>query len=129
MKRAIAAVAVCLVALGGGCGDDTEADRFGVGAECTSTDECNQETNQECLTAFAGGYCGIQDCVDDLDCPDASGCVAHTDGINYCFRICVDKLECNRNRSVDVESNCSSNVDFVEGAQGRKACVPPSSGT
>ncbi len=109
------------------CGDDgTEADLLGVGAECTSTDECDAETMQECLPQFAGGYCGIEGCTADADCPEASACVAHDDGVNYCFRICEDKPDCNANRSVDNEANCSSSVVFVEDAQGRKACVPPS---
>jgi len=111
------------------CGDDgTEADQLGVGAECAATSECDEDTNQECLTEFSGGYCGIRDCVSDEDCPEASACIAHDNQTNYCFRVCLDKAECNENRSVDVESNCSSNVVFTDGAQGRKACVPPSSG-
>jgi hypothetical protein len=110
------------------CNDDNEADRLGVGAECTATDECDQDTDQICLTEFAGGYCGIRDCLSDDDCPSASACIAHDDGTNYCFRVCLDKSECNVNRTVDVESNCSANVVFTDGAQGRKACVPPSSG-
>jgi len=108
------------------CGDDTEADRLGVGAECTSNDQCDVDTNQSCL-AFKGGYCGIRGCVHDSDCPQPSACVAHTDGMNYCFRTCADKPECNVNRTVDNEANCSSSVTFVDGTQGRKACVPPSS--
>ena len=99
---------------------------WGVGAECTDTSQCDEETEQSCLPNFKGGYCGIVDCVDDDDCPFDSGCVAHDDGTNYCFRTCRDKAECNENRSPDNESNCSSNVDFVEGNEGRKACVPPS---
>jgi hypothetical protein len=109
------------------CGG-SEADYLGVGAECDSTEECSEE-DQECLLQFAGGYCGIVDCVDDLDCPEDSGCIAHTDGTNYCFRTCVDKHECNANRSVENESNCSANVVFVDDIEGRKACVPPSSGS
>jgi hypothetical protein len=117
---------VALVAAG--CGDDA-ADRLGVGAECTIDDDCYQgDIEQQCLTQFKGGYCGVLNCVNDADCPGSSGCVAHDDGVNYCFRVCIDKAECNRNRSVDNEANCSSSVSFVEGAQGRKACVPPSSG-
>jgi hypothetical protein len=52
----------------------------------------------------------------------------HTDGMNYCFRNCIDKAECNANRDPANEANCSSNVTFVEPAknQGLKACVPPS---
>jgi len=118
-----------LVIVSSSCGGDgTEADQLGVGAECTATADCDEDTNQECLTEFAGGYCGIRDCASDEDCPEASACIAHDPQHNYCFRVCLDKLECNENRSVEVESNCSSNVVFTDGAQGRKACVPPSSG-
>lgn len=127
MKLLIMLWTLCLAITVVACGGD-EADKLGIGAECTANDQCDAETDQLCLTAFAGGYCGIRDCVDDEDCPGASGCVAHTDGTNYCFRVCTDKADCNANRGVDNESNCSSNVTFVEGAQGRKACVPPSSG-
>ncbi len=113
------------------CGDDNEeADILGVGAECSgAADECDLDNDQVCLTNFAGGYCGIADCTGDIDCPEASACIAHGDDTNYCFRTCVDKLDCNENRSVDFESNCVSSVDFVDGTMGRKACVPPSSGT
>lgn len=110
------------------CDDDGEADFLGIGAECTATSACNTDDDQECLSQFAGGYCGSRDCASDLDCPADSGCVAHTDGVNYCFRTCTDKVECNANRSVENEANCSSNVTFTDGAMGRKACVPPSSG-
>jgi len=119
--------AFLLLAFACGGDDDTEADRLGVGAQCVGTDiPCDEETDQVCLTQFKGGYCGLEGCADDDDCPEASACILHTDSKTYCFRICVDKAECNANRDADNESNCSSNVNFVEGAQGRKACVPPS---
>lgn len=119
------AIALLLVA---SCGDDgTEADRLGIGAECLGSDRmCDEETGQVCLSQFKGGYCGLEGCDSDDDCPDASACILHEDNRTYCFRICADKVECNENRSVDNESNCSSNVNFVDGAQGRKACTPPS---
>ena len=116
-----------------GCGDDsTEADRIGVGAECTASAECESPEGFEliCLAQFKGGYCGLEGCAGDDDCPDGSACVAHTDGKNYCFRDCTEggKTECNRNRSPDNESNCSANIVFVDDLGDRKACVPPSSG-
>lgn len=109
------------------CGDDDEgpeADRIGVGAQCSGDDDCIEEAS--CLTQFKGGYCGLRDCQSNADCPDASACVQHDDGNNYCFRVCVDKAECNRNRSADNESNCSSSVTFVDADFSGKACVPPS---
>ena len=115
-----------------GCGDDdgTEADRLGVGAECETDDDCLQSTrdggiSQHCLEQFKGGYCGIEDCTSDEECPERSACVAHDDGSNYCFRLCVDKPECNVNRSLENEANCSSSIDWVVDDNG-KACVPPS---
>lgn len=133
---------VSIVGIGASaCGDDdrpgTEAQQHGVGAECSENGQCLQEgftgpdggaMPLQCLTTFKGGYCGLQNCTGDVDCPQGSGCVAHDDGENYCFLICANKPECNLYRSLNNEANCSSNVDFVEGTQGRKACVPPSSG-
>lgn len=106
------------------CSDD--ADGLGVGAECAVVEDCNQEVAQECLLQFKGGYCGVLGCASNADCPTDSACVAHDDGQNYCFRTCQDKAECNQNRAVDNEANCSSSVDFTDGDMGFKACVPPS---
>jgi hypothetical protein len=127
-------VIACLIVLGivAGCGDDgTAADRIGVGAQCTADGECesaDEEIELVCLTQFTGGYCGLEGCTEDAGCPEGSACVAHEDDNNYCFRVCQNKPECNSNRSVENESNCSANIVFVEEPQERKACVPPSSG-
>lgn len=109
-----------------GCGEDeqSEADRLGVGAQCSSNDECTEE-GQSCLTQFKGGYCGVQGCDGDAACPEGSACVSH-EGANYCFLVCGTKSECNANRDAANEANCSSSAEFVEEAKGRKACVPPS---
>lgn len=112
------------------CGDDddgglSQAQQQGVGDACSRNSDC-VATAPECLTNFKGGYCGISDCEDDLDCPSGSACIAHDDNVNYCFLVCRDKIDCNYFRPVDSESNCSSNVDFVDGRNGAKACVPPS---
>ncbi len=108
----------------GACGDDgSEADRRGVGASCASNSDCTEE-GQVCLP-FKGGYCGVASCVEDVDCPSGSLCVTHDDGLNYCFLVCADKPDCNRNRGVDVEANCSGSVTFADAGDG-KACVPPS---
>jgi hypothetical protein len=115
--------AILMMTFAFACGDD--ADDLGVGAQCTNNDQCDADTNQVCLQ-FKGGYCGMMGCTGDADCPDKSACITHTDNTNYCFRICGDKPDCNANRSVENEANCSSNVTFVNGANGRKACVPPS---
>ncbi len=109
------------------CGDDdTEADRLGVGAQCESTDQCDPDIDLLCLPQFKGGYCGLQGCEHDVDCPEASACILHDDGETYCFRLCIDKPDCNANRDLDNEANCSSSAEFVDGTNGRKACVPPS---
>lgn len=119
----LALVAIVAMVFAFACGDD--ADDLGVGAQCTGNDQCDVDTNQVCLQ-FKGGYCGLMGCAHDTDCPDKSACIMHTDGVNYCFRVCVDKVDCNANRDVDNEANCSSSVTFVDGTMGRKACVPPS---
>jgi hypothetical protein len=121
LRLALAATLIMTIAFA--CGDD--ADDLGVGAQCTSNEQCDADTMQVCLQ-FKGGYCGLMGCTVDADCPDKSACIKHTDNVNYCFRICIDKPDCNANRDVENESNCSSSVEFVEGANGRKACVPPS---
>jgi hypothetical protein len=111
-----------------GCGDDdssNEAQRRGVGAACASAMECTEE-GQSCLQ-FKGGYCGIADCKSDRECPEGSACVTHDDGKNYCFLVCTDKPQCNGQRPLESEANCSANVTFVDGTNNRKACVPPSS--
>ncbi len=103
----------------------TNADSLGVGAQCAKTSDCNTSQNEVCLP-FKGGYCGLQGCTHDADCPTDSACVAHTDGSNYCFRTCGTKTDCNANRDPANEANCSSTATFVDGTMGRKACVPPS---
>jgi hypothetical protein len=120
------AAAAAMMMFAFACGDS--ADDLGVGGQCTGNDQCDADTMQICLP-FKGGYCGIAGCTKDADCPDLSSCVAHTDGMNYCFRNCIDKGECNRNRDAVNEANCSANITFVEPANntGLKACVPPSS--
>ncbi len=91
---------------------------------------------QQCLLGFKNGYCGLSGCSRDSDCPTGSACVteqvANQDGgvnsSNFCFLVCSAKADCNTNRPVEGEANCSSTAVFVEGANGRKACVPPSGG-
>lgn len=109
-----------LAACGGG-----SANALGVGADCAENADCDVEGGQSCLTNFKGGYCGVAGCKADADCPSGSACVAHTDGKNYCFLLCTDKVQCNDNRSADTEANCSSTATLVSGAKD-KACVPPS---
>jgi hypothetical protein len=124
------AMGLCLTACGDDGDDGTEADQLGVGAQCTSTADCLHEEDAgvhlTCLLQFKGGYCGVEDCDSNDDCPDQSVCVAHEDGSNYCFRSCVEKVECNENRDADQEANCSGNTEFVDTDTEGKACVPPS---
>jgi hypothetical protein len=129
----------CFVVMGvlAGCGedgDDTAADRVGVAAQCSSDAECpavergDVTVQLTCLREFKGGYCSISACERNDDCPDGSECVNHDDGNSYCFRVCSDKAECNRNRSLENEANCSSSIDLTDADSDSKACVPPSSG-
>ena len=131
--RTVFPVVVCVLFCAG-CGDDdgVEADRVGVGAECKTDVDCapplpDGGVPQRCLTQFKGGYCGLQNCTSHAACPEGSACVVHEDGERYCFRSCIDKAECNVNRTPDNESNCSSSVTYVDGDKSLgKACVPPS---
>jgi hypothetical protein len=124
-----------------GCGDDdgNEADAVGIASICTTSADCPRAPSDAhdggvvqlvCLTQFTGGYCGLPDCAVSADCPRGAICVLHDDDATYCFRECLDKPECNRNRPVDLEANCSSSFDFNDPADdtGQKACIPPSSG-
>ncbi|MDX2055423.1 MAG: hypothetical protein SFV15_23680 [Polyangiaceae bacterium] len=118
-----------ILALATACGDEdpppgSEAQRRGVGAACTSNQDCT-EVGQTCL-AFKGGYCGVQGCGPNVPCPAGSACVAHDDGKNYCFLVCGEKPECNLFRPIESESNCSSSITFAVSNPGKKACVPPS---
>ena len=124
-----------LLAACGDSGGGNHADALGVGAECVSNADCVQSDidgglSEECLPQFKGGYCGIEDCLTQEDCPPGAACVIHDDGHNYCFRLCADKAECNVHRSADNEANCSADVDYVDADKATlgKACVPPSSG-
>jgi hypothetical protein len=124
MKSAWKWMAMVLVAVAVGCGSD--ADDALIGAECTTTSQC-ENAALTCLTQFKGGYCGASACIANADCPEKSICVTQGQ-TNYCFRTCEDKAECNKNRTVENESNCSSNITRVETGTA-KVCIPPSSGS
>ena len=102
------------------CGDD-EPSGTAVGGQCTADGDCSEGLS--CL-AFLGGYCGIKGCVGDNDCPSSSACVTHSNGSSYCFRTCTLKADCNIERDSTAQVKCSSEVTFVDGANGRRACVP-----
>lgn len=106
------------------CGNP--ADRAGIGAQCAAEIDCPKVGDEQlkCLTGFKGGYCGLQGCASDADCVAGSACVK-VSGVNFCFRECVDKPECNVNRAPANESNCVGNAEHV-GASTAKVCVPPS---
>ena len=111
----------------------SSANQLGVGAACKADTDCRD--NQKCLTQFKGGYCGQSGCTKDSECPSGSACVradvtadGGTTSGTFCFLVCADKAECNANRTMDNESNCSASAVFVDGGTGRKACVPPSGG-
>ncbi len=120
-----------LSSLLGACGDDddgglSEAQRYGVGAACGDDDDCYSKDFALTCLAFKGGYCGLEGCAGNEDCPAGSACVEHDDGQNYCFLICTDKSQCNPTRPPEIEANCSANITFVDQSNGFKACVPPS---
>lgn len=124
MRIAIVLSFVLCFGCGDGDDDGTEAQKRGLGAACAADSECS-EAGQRCLP-FKGGYCGLSGCAKNEDCPAGSACVAHDDGTNYCFLVCAEKIECNPQRPLELESNCSSNITFTDGKTSVKACVPPS---
>ncbi len=125
MKFLISALALACLVVFPSCGDETEADRLGIGAQCTTNADCLEDDGQVCLQQFKGGYCGVSGCTVDADCPSTSACVTHDDNVNYCFRTCSSKSECNANRDAANESNCSGSITWADTDAG-KACVPPS---
>lgn len=133
-RLALLYLATSLIPACGGS-DGTEADKLGVAASCTATSDCamvnidDTTVQLSCLEQFKGGYCAIEGCTNNLDCPDGSICVTHEDQKNYCFRSCTDKSECNQNRPPESEANCSSSFDYAtasDDVSGVKACIPPS---
>jgi hypothetical protein len=110
-----------------GCGED-DANEQKIGGECVTADDCDDGDDDtpalDCILDFKGGYCGRANCQTSEDCPEGSSC-ADLEGSFYCFLHCTDKAQCNQNRSVENESNCSSSVDPVEGGE-LKLCIPPS---
>jgi hypothetical protein len=115
-----------------GCGSDddgnglTPAQQHGVGAACAEDRDCYLGDEALVCLPFKGGYCGLEGCAGDVDCPAGSACVTNDDGHNYCFLLCVEKPECNYTRPVDIESNCTSKITYADNGKGSKACVPPS---
>jgi hypothetical protein len=125
MRRMLYALFIALCGCGGS--NQSQANRLGVGADCTMSSACT-EPGQVCLTQFKGGYCGVSGCLHDTDCPQGSACV--TDGqANYCFLVCSQKTDCNLHRSGADESDCTSSLTFLGGTMNRKVCRPPSSGS
>jgi hypothetical protein len=127
MSRILCALVVVVLVCGCG-GGQSEAIKRGVGSECNASLMCT-ESGQVCLTEFAGGYCGVSGCTHDSECPGGSACVTDDNQTNYCFLICVDKVDCNPKRSAANESSCVSSLTFVDGTMNRKVCRPPLSGT
>jgi hypothetical protein len=128
MGRTLYALVVFFAVAIGCSSGPNEANRRGVGADCSATVHCS-ETGQVCLTEFNGGYCGISGCHHDTDCPQGSACVTDDNQTNYCFLVCAAKTDCNLNRTAADESDCTSSLTFVDGTMNRKVCRPPLSGT
>jgi hypothetical protein len=126
-----------ILSLAGCRADDGDAAKRGVGAACEISDDCEGDSPAqgqdamdaspflECLTEFKAGYCGLTGCESHDDCPAGSLCVVADGGVHYCFLLCVDKVDCNTHRAADSEANCTSSVDFIDGAKTSKVCVPP----
>jgi hypothetical protein len=108
------------------CGGGNQSDKVGIASECAADDDCPKVDSVQltCLTIFKGGYCGLRGCLADADCPVGAACI-NEGGVNYCFRECIDKPECNVRRSTANEANCVGSAVHV-GVSTAKVCVPPS---
>ena len=94
----------------------------GVGAACGSDADC--DPNLTCLGHVDGGYCGVDDCSSNADCPVDSLCV--TDGkVNYCARTCAANPDCSFCRDPSVAAACVSDAEFVEAGTSGTVCVVP----
>lgn len=125
----IALALTLLCSSGLACSDESESDRAGIASTCVKDADCPEFGGFQlvCLSGFKGGYCGLEGCTRDAECPEGAACIAEG-GTNYCFRVCVDKPECNRHRTAEVEANCVGSVVHVEASNSAKVCVPPSGG-
>jgi hypothetical protein len=115
-----------VVLVGGlSCSDGSQSDRLGIASECTKDADCPKIDGFQltCLTTFKGGYCGLQGCMQDGDCPMGAACIVEGGGY-YCFRECSEKPECNAKRSTANEANCVGATHV--GVSQSKVCVPPS---
>ncbi len=115
---------------GGGSGDSP------IGSKCAKDSVCKGKT-AECLTEvsiggfftldFPKGYCAIQGCQDDGDCPDGAGCL-NALGMQVCLQTCQRDRDC---RTADGYT-CTSiggGGGFPGqgggGMQGPSYCLPP----
>ena len=91
-----------------------------VGEACSGDADC--ATGLSCATGFQGGYCTVQGCTINTDCPANSVCVAR-DGVNYCMRSCTADNDCGFCRPLGMRLTCTADVTDVMGMTGG-ACAP-----
>jgi hypothetical protein len=91
-----------------------------LGATCGEDADCNGDL--ECLTGFAGGYCGQSGCEENADCPNGSSCVVRAGG-NVCLKDCARDSDCGFCRAEALRGTCSDDAEFAE--SGDSVCVPP----
>lgn len=85
----------------------------GVGATCSSNDECNSGT---CLTSYPGGYCTSACGTQFQACEPGSECYSFQGGAANCYFMCQDNSNCRAGyRCEQVASGDSGN---------RSYCVP-----
>ena len=68
MKYFIAIIILIIAA----CSDDkpnTAVDKIGIGGECVESADCITDT-LTCLVEFKNGYCGLQGCAKNEECPE-----------------------------------------------------------
>ncbi len=78
------------------------AERGNIGAQCKGDKACNGETticleeirgSMSLTTRFPNGYCAIEECATDDDCPAATGCL-DAYGVLNCTQRCNKESDC-----------------------------------
>jgi len=64
-----------------------------IGDDCESSYDC-ASSSMICDTAAPDGYCLIEGCWDDKDCPEYGVCIAFANDERFCMRGCEDGNDC-----------------------------------
>lgn len=108
-----------------------------VGEKCEQDKQCGDE-GATCVAEveifggfgieFPGGYCSVQECQDDGDCPDGSGCFDSL-GQPICLQLCEGDDECRTDEGYQCGSIGQGGPGGGGGGQDSPSyCLPPFGG-